>query len=111
MPRMITKDFQKVFKAFSEGKEAIGGKVTMSGFSSALSSAPRCRTDGHNFWSYNMLIAKRFSDNFGGEMIVVIAREYGPSITTRRHIDALMSVCPKAQIVREGSILTWDFKF
>ena len=105
MPNIITKDFKKVFQGFIDGKEVTGGKVTMGG------SGVRCRTDGRNFWSYNMLIAKRFSDNFGGEMIVVIAREYGPSNTTRRHIDALMIVCPRAQIVREGSILTWDFKF
>lgn len=106
MPHRITKDFKKVFQAFSEGKEAIGGKVTMGG-----GSGIRCRTDGQNFYSYKMLVAKRFTDNSGKLMYVVIDRMYGPSTTTKRHIDALMTVLPQAQIVREGSILTWDFKF
>ena len=110
MPSRITKDFQKVFDAFSEGKEAMGGKVSMGG-----GSGVRCRTDGHNFYSYDMLVAKRFHWlDFGTQektLYVVIDREYGPSVTTKRHIDALMSVIDGAQIVREGSIMTWDFKF
>jgi hypothetical protein len=106
MPRNITKDFQKVFQAFSEGKEAVGGKVSIGN-----GSGVRCSTDGFNFWSYKMLIAKRFQDNCGKLMYVVIAEEYAPSNTTRRHVRALMNSLEQAQIVREGSILTWDFKF
>jgi hypothetical protein len=106
MPSNITKDFQKVFKAFIEGKEAVGGKVSMGN-----GSGRRCRTDGHNFYSYRMLVAKRFSDNSGKIMYVVIAEEYAPSNTTRRHVRALMNSLEQAQIVREGSIMTWDFKF
>lgn len=105
MPHRVTKDFKKVFQAFSEGKEAIGGKVTMGG------SGHRCRAEGNSFYSYNMLVAKRFTDNSGKIMYVVIDRMYAPSNTTRRHVDALMTVLPQAHIVDEGSILTWDFKF
>lgn len=110
MPRNITEDFKKVFKAFSEGKEAVGGKVSMGG-----GSGHRCRAEGNNFYSYDMLVAKRFHWlDFGKEekiMYVVINRTYAPSNTTRRHIDALMSCLPQAAIVNEGSCLTWDFKF
>jgi hypothetical protein len=84
MPSNITKDFQKVFKAFIEGKETVGGKVSMGN-----GSGRRCRAEGNSFYSYNMLVAKRFSDNSGKIMYVVINRTYAPSNTTRRHIDAL----------------------
>lgn len=73
----MRKNIAKVIEAFKSGKEAQGD------------SKRTCWTDGRNLYSYNMLIAKRFSDNFGGEMIVVIAREYGPSPTTRNQISAV----------------------
>ena len=107
MPHRITKDFKKVFAAFCDGKEAEGGKISFNGYGDGR----RCHTDGFNFYSYKMLVAKRFQDNSGKIMYVVISRDYGPSTTTRRHIDALMQSLPQARIVREGSILTCDFKF
>lgn len=107
MPRLITKDFTKVFTAFCKGEQAEGGKISFAGYGDGL----KCHTDGYNFYSYKMLVAKKFTDNSGKEMYVVIDRKYGPSITTRRHIDALMSQLKDVRIVSEGSILTWDFKF
>jgi hypothetical protein len=107
MPSRITKDFKKVFAAFCEGKEAKGDKVSFPGYG----DGSRCHTDGHNFYSYKMLVAKRFTDNAGKLMYVVISRDYGPSNTTRRHIDALVESLPQASIVSEHSTLTWDFKF
>lgn len=89
----------KVIKAFKEGK-AIKGD-----------SRGTCQTDGRNIWSWNMLLAKRFTDNSGKERIVVIGEEYAPSITTKKQIMSIMEACPEAVIVREGSVLTWDFKF
>ena len=68
-------------------------------------------TDGHNIYSYRMLIAKRFSDGSGGERIVIIDRSYAPSATTRNKIDAVRAYYPNAGTVTENSVLTWDFKF
>lgn len=106
MPHLVTKDFKKVFQAFLEGKEAVGGKVSMGG-----GSGHRCRTDGNNLYSYNLLIAKRMTGYISPEIIVVLSEEYAPSRTTKRHIRAVMILCNRAQIVRKESILTWDFKF
>lgn len=96
----MRKNIAKVIKAFQAGK-AIKGD-----------SKGTCRTDGYNVWSYNMLIAKKFNDN-GRDMYVLIDREYGPSKTTRMQIDAIFKELQgkNLHIVREGSILTWDFKF
>jgi len=94
----MRKNIQKVIQAFKDGK-AIQGD-----------SKRTCWTDGRNLYSYNMLLAKRF-DNGSKDMIVVISEEYSPSRTTTAQIRAIISECDNAQIVREGSILTWDFKF
>jgi len=94
----MRKNIQKVIQAFKDGK-AIQGD-----------SKRTCWTDGRNLYSYNMLLAKRF-DNGGTDMIVVIDESYAPSRTTKAQIRAIMGDIPNAQIVSEGSILTWDFKF
>lgn len=95
----MRKNIAKVIKAFKEGRAVKGD------------SKGTCYTDGRNVWSYNMLIAKRFTDNYNEDMIVIIDPEYAPSTTTRSQIRALMTECPQSGLVREGSCLTWDFKF
>jgi hypothetical protein len=96
----MRKNCIKVIEAFKLGKAAQGD------------SKRTIWTDGKgNIYSYNMLIAKRFKDSKGQDMIVVIDRSYAPSATTRNKVDAVMASFPNAAIVREGSILTWDFKF
>lgn len=95
----MRKNVNKVVEAFKLGKAAKGD------------SKGTIRTDGRNIYSYDMLVAKRFSDNYGKEMYVVISDEYSPSITTTKHIRQIQSSLPSYQNVREGSILTWDFKF
>lgn len=101
----MRKNIAKVITAFKAGKAVQGD------------SKRTCWTDGHNLYSYNMLIAKRFDWlDFGKEdrpkeLFVVIDRKYGPSKTTRMHIDEVLGEFPYAQIVSENSVLTWDFKF
>jgi hypothetical protein len=96
----MRKNIAKVIEGFKTGV-AVQGDVKRT-----------CFTDGRNIYSYNMLIAKRFSANFGGDMIVVISDEYSPSVTTTKHIRAVVSAFDGvAKIVHKDSILTWDFKF
>lgn len=95
----MRKNIANVIVAFKEGR-AIQGD-----------SKKTCYTDGRNLYSYGMLLAKRFTDSCGKEMIVVIGEEYAPSITTKKQIRSIMAGCTDAMIVREGSNLTWDFKF
>ena len=96
----MRKNVIKVVEAFKLGKKAQGD------------SKRTIWTDGFNVYSYNMLIAKKFNDG-GKPMYVVIDREYGPSNTTRSKIDGLQFLLrdENLHIVREHSILTWDFKF
>ena len=93
----MRKNVSKVVEAFKVGK-AIKGD-----------SKGTIHTDGHNIYSYNMLIAKHF-DNGGKPMYVIISDEYSPSVTTTKHIRQIQSELPH-HIVRKDSILTWDFKF
>jgi hypothetical protein len=96
----MRKNCIKVIEAFQKDKAAQGD------------SKRTIWTDGEGrIYSYNMLIARKFKDNFGGEMVVIIDRSYAPSATTRNKIDAVRAYYPNAGTVREGSILTWDFKF
>ncbi len=97
----MRKNIAKVISAFKAGKTIKGD------------SKGTCRTDGNSIYSYSMLIAKKFLGNNGKPLYMVIAREYGPSITTKMQIDACMNELGNEglQIVREESILTWDFKF
>lgn len=95
---VLQKGFKKAFWAFFDGKGM--GKV-----------GQKYNTDGRNFYFDRVLLAKRLLDDAGNLMYAVIARESVASSVVRVHIDALMSGLPKAQIVQEGSILTWDFKF
>lgn len=107
MPSNITKDFVKVCNAFLAGTAIEGGKISFSGYG----NGPRCHTNGGEFYSYGMLIAKRFKDNAGKVSYYVIAREYGPSATTKRHITALMLSLPDPAVVREGCLIAHQFKF
>lgn len=96
----MRKNLSKVVEAFKLGKAAQGD------------SKRTIWTDGHNVYSYSMLIAKRFTDNSNKVMFVVIDRSYGPSKTTKMQIDGIRNALePNVSIVSKDSCLTWDFKF
>lgn len=72
----MRKNCIKVIEAFKLGKAAQGD------------SKRTIWTDGEAVYSYNMKIAKRVR-NCTDDRILIVARDCGPSKTTRSQIDAL----------------------
>lgn len=86
----MRKNIAKVIAGFKEGKAVQGD------------SRRTCWTDGEAVFSYNMKIAKRIRG--AEDRILIVARECGPSMTTRMQISALCNSFRYYEIVNSDLV-------